>query len=222
MLLPERQKQIEEVLAELEDFKPTIIAIEAMPERQDYYDSLYKNYTKHRIENIPDERINIGFELAQRLGLKKVFCIDAKPYKASLSKADSLKYLRYNEEPDSVVEYWWDAQDRYFNYDDSLIFSLPLKEYLLHTNSDSVNAMEMGYFLISTRSGTNIDPVGADGWITRYYNRNLRIYSNVQRLGAKPTDRILIIYGSMHMYILKHLFRASPEFELVPLTEILN
>jgi hypothetical protein len=222
MLLPERQKQIEDVLDDLEDYRPTIIAIEAMPEKQTYYDSLYQEYLEGRVVNEVDERISLGFELAKRMGLKEVICIDAKPYNAYLSKEDSLKFIEYSSQPDSVVDFWGKAQGEYFNYDDSLIYYLTLKDYLLHANSDSINAREFGYFLVGTRKGTNKEPMGADGWITKYYNRNVRIYSNVQRLGAKPSDRILIIYGAMHLYILKHLFKASPEFELVPITKVIK
>lgn len=222
MLLPERQDQIEDVLEDLERYKPTIVAIEAMPIKQTYYDSLYQEYLQGRVVNVVDERISLGFELAKRMGLEKVYCIDAKPYNSLLSKEDSLKFVEYSSHSDPVVDYWSKAQDRYFNYDDSLIYNLPFKKYLLHANSDSINAKEFGYFLVSTRKGTSKEPMGADGWITKYYNRNLRIYSNLQRLDAKASDRILVIYGAMHMYILKHLFKASPEFELIPLTTVLK
>jgi len=223
MLLPERQVQIEEVLTQLEKYKPTIVCIEAKAKSQRIYDSLYSDYLQEgNTNNQISERITIGFELAKRTGLRRIYCIDTEPYKTYLSKDDSATFLKYADQPDNVIDYWSQQQERHYNYDDSLIYAMPLKDYLLYANSDSVNKKEMGFFLVSTRRGTNEDPVGADGWITKYYNRNIRIYSNVQRLNPKPNDRILIIYGATHLYILKHLFEASPEFELVSLDRYLN
>ena len=39
----------------------------------------------------------------------------------------------------------------------------------------------MGRWLVDTKRGTNVEPVGADGFIARYFLRNVRIFSNIQR-----------------------------------------
>lgn len=57
------------------------------------------------------------------------------------------------------------------------------------------------------------------GW---WYNRNLRIFRNIQRINAKPTDRILVIYGAGHLNILNTLFDCCPEFKLIKASRYLN
>lgn len=50
------------------------------------------------------------------------------------------------------------------------------------------------------------------GW---WFNRNLRIFRNIQKIKTKSTDKILVIFGAGHMNILNILFDVSPEYNLV-------
>ena len=85
---------------------------------------------------------------------------------------------------------------------------------MLSAERQQQQARAVGRWLVTTRRGSNTEPIGADGFITRYFNRNLRIYSNIQRIVDRKDDRILVIYGATHLYFLKTIFEASPEFKL--------
>ena len=37
--------------------------------------------------------------------------------------------------------------------------------------------------------------------VTAWYNRNLRIFANLQRLAAAPDERILLVIGAGHVRI---------------------
>lgn len=50
---------------------------------------------------------------------------------------------------------------------------------------------------------------------TRWHNRNLRIFANLQRITESEEERILFIVGSGHLPILRFLASASPEYEMV-------
>ena len=45
-----------------------------------------------------------------------------------------------------------------------------------------------------------------------WYDRNLRIFRNLQNIDAKPNDRILVLFGSGHIAILDQLLASSPEY----------
>ncbi|MDP9076987.1 MAG: DUF5694 domain-containing protein [Bacteroidota bacterium] len=228
MLSAERQKQIEALVKKLAAFKPTKIAIEASPRRQRYCDSLYYEYCKGRPiadKKIKpaDETIQLAFRLAHMLKLKKLYPVDAQPFRFNLSKTDSiLTYEKYKDQSDSSYTYWDKAYDGEKAHQDSLAFFLPLNRYLQYLNSPQKQAKAIGRWLIITKRGSNDEPIGADGFITRYFNRNVRIYSNIQRIVTSKKDRILVIYGATHMYLLKTLFAASPEFELNDIMKYLN
>ena len=73
-----RQKEIEQVVALLQTYGPTRIAVEVMPDRQTWLDEKFREY---RTENSPlgrNEIYQIGFRLAKRLGLEQLYAVDAK------------------------------------------------------------------------------------------------------------------------------------------------
>ncbi len=61
--------------------------------------------------------------------------------------------------------------------------------------------------------GPNAAYLGPDD-ATEWYNRNLRIYSNLQHLAERPSDRVLMIIGAGHLPILRFIAQSSPEFRL--------
>ena len=77
----------------------------------------------------------------------------------------------------------------------------------------------MGIFKYETETNPYFGPDYVSGW---WFNRNLRILRNIQKIGAKPEDRILAIFGYGHMNILNLLFDYSPEFKLVKVKEYLD
>lgn len=47
------------------------------------------------------------------------------------------------------------------------------------------------------------------------YDRNLRIFRNLQRLTSSPEERILLVIGAGHLPILQFVASTSPEYELM-------
>ncbi|AKD53683.1 DUF5694 domain-containing protein [Spirosoma radiotolerans] len=220
ILSPTRQAQVEEVINQIARFKPTKIAIEASPNSKNYIDSVYSAYRKGKFQGdklvrVDDELYQIGFKLAERLGHSELFPIDAQPFRIRFSPADSLTmFTKYERQSDTTFIYWDKQYTTYSKLQDSLKYQSTVGDYLRFLNEEDTQARSIGRWLITTKKGTNREPIGADQFISRYYNRNLRIYSNIQRLVTSPSDRILVLYGNTHLYILKHLLKASPEFDL--------
>lgn len=219
MMLSDRQKQIEELVNELIKFRPTKIVIEGLPQYQSRYDSLFRLYKLGKLNSAPkfmvSEIVQIGFRLADKLGLNTFYPVDTKPFRFQLSPEDSmLTFEKYKNQTDTSFAYWEERYDRESAYDDTLCYQLPLNKYLQYINAPETLAVSNGRWLVTTKRGTNQEPIGADGFITRYFNRNVRIYSNIQRIVTRKDDRILVIYGATHMFMLKTLFDASPEFKV--------
>ena len=59
------------------------------------------------------------------------------------------------------------------------------------------------------------DFTGVDFETGRWFNRNLRIFRNIQRIQHSSDDRILLIIGREHLNLLNLFFDVSKEFELV-------
>ena len=56
---------------------------------------------------------------------------------------------------------------------------------------------------------------GADYLSIWWYNRNLRIFRNLQKITESENDRILVIFGNGHASIFRQLIEASPEYDFV-------
>ena len=70
----------------------------------------------------------------------------------------------------------------------------------------------IGIFKYTTKENEFFGTDFVTGW---WINRNLRIFRNIQKINAKPTDRNLIIFGSGHLSVLNYLFECSPEYKLM-------
>jgi Family of unknown function (DUF5694) len=222
-----RQKEIEAVRLKLMAIKPTVICIEAGSQR--IIDSLYTLYCKglpisSADYDANDETLLFAFEVGKRLGLKSIRAVDANPMRPL---RDDKIYADYQkvapEEGKDTLDNKWDAvYDKAARYSDSLLHHWTTLDYLRFLNSDEFYKKRLGRWLITTKYGTNSYPVGADQFITRYYNRNIRIYGNIQRAISSDNDRVLVIYGNTHMAVLKQLFSASPLYDLVPTNAFLD
>ena len=73
---PEHQREIEEVVELLAHYGPTRIALEWPANRQAELDSLYTAYLAGAITLRANEREQLGFRLARRLGHDRVYAVD--------------------------------------------------------------------------------------------------------------------------------------------------
>ena len=71
-------------------------------------------------------------------------------------------------------------------------------ETLQHMNSDAWAARDVATYFASVPYGEPGDYAGPD-LLASWYQRNIRIYSNIVRLIDSPKERILVIYGNGHL-----------------------
>jgi hypothetical protein len=85
-------------------------------------------------------------------------------------------------------------------------------ERLISNNNEETRAFHHLY-LITAQLGSEENPKGAIE-MTNWWGRNLQIYANVARI-AEPGDRLLVIYGSGHKYLLDQFFTNAPNVDWV-------
>ncbi|MDR0261743.1 MAG: DUF5694 domain-containing protein [Sphingobacterium sp.] len=74
---------------------------------------------------------------------------------------------------------------------------------------------------ILTYSSTKGNFEGADE-ASKFYRRNLRIFSNLNQIAVTEQDRILIISGAAHAAFLHEFIKRSPKYQLKETAEYLN
>ncbi|WP_221405674.1 DUF5694 domain-containing protein [Dysgonomonas massiliensis] len=215
VLEPQYQQEIIQLVEQLANFQPTIIVIERQHKAQNKVDSLYKKYLKGEYELKRDEEQQIGFRLAKRMGIDKLYCVDE--WGSHYDKIDKLfdnensyEYIQFeksfSQHPDSTMRF----------YSDNILKHSGIIAELVKLNEKDNIKKDMGNYLIGhfKYESHPYDYTGVDFETGRWFNRNLRIFRNIQRIKIKSSDRILVIYGSGHLNILNYLFECSPEYHL--------
>ena len=98
---------------------------------------------------------------------------------------------------------------------------IPLLDYFLFYNSDKALNRNYGAYF-DGEYFTQGQYRGADAVAMDWYDRNLRIFRNIQRLTTSPDDRILVLFGQGHISILKQLFECVPNYKLVKFKDLKN
>ena len=222
---PQRQRELEEVIAKLAAWGPTRIAIEQRTDRQGRVDSLYAIYPKGGTDTLQNEIYQVAYRLAKRLGHSGVFAVDA-PARNLDSAMTEAEWKRRKDaiKPGPMSATDWDARyTALYRMDDSLKTVRTLRETLIAANDPERLALGHGHYLVgSLLDGPPGDYFGADGFVSAWHNRNIRIYSNVARLIRSPEERVLLLIGAGHAPIIRAQFASAPFVRLVDVAEVLR
>lgn len=220
VLSPQRQIEMAALVEQLAEFKPTHIAIEIPSKYQSGLDKRYLDYREGRYELSRNEADQIGLRLAAKLGLDAIYAVD------------------WNDNPPGDIEkdYDWPSFANTHGLEDKLAaitdpvraseFYIPLKDQSIITwmkqlnHPDQLAASHKLYFDIAM-IGTGEEMPGAN-WVGTWYARNLKIFSRLVNLAKNPEDRVLIIYGQGHAYLLQQFAREAGAFRVIDVDSVLS
>lgn len=209
------QSEIIAIAKAIEEFKPTIIAIERDPSRQQFTDSLYKEYRGGRWDLTKSEIYQLGFRIAANRGLDKVYCVDdmGKHY------TEILEIFGNETRMGAFEDFYMNSPHRQYSEArmDGKEKVSSITEELAYVNQQEIINKSLSYYLFHPFQYEEEpgDFTGVDFETGRWFNRNLRIFRNVQRIPVEPDDRILLIIGSEHLNLLNYFFEISAEYRFV-------
>lgn len=208
VLAPARQAEIERVVEALARFRPTRIAVEVRPERAAGLDSAY---AAHRAGGHPlgrSEVQQLGFRLAKRLGHARLYPAD---HPGEFPFGEVMRYAQEHD-PDLLRRIQRAAGEIAAEHT-RWQREKSVGEILRLENDPARIAWGHGLYVELARLGAGDTFVGAD-LLARWYERNIRIFSQLRRVAA-PDERVLVIFGSGHAAILRQLVQSDPGLELV-------
>jgi hypothetical protein len=212
VLAPKRQAEIAELMAVLEKFRPTKVAVEAGAD--DATPKRYADYLAGKHELTRNEIEQIGFRLAKRLGHKAVYPVDADGEFPYPRVVDYAKAHGRTQELDALMGEIRESVSATNAY----LASHTVLETLLYMNADDRVAEDVGLYYRQAHLGEPWNWAGAD-LVADWFRRNMRIYSNVVRLADAPGERVLVIFGAGHLGWLRHDFASDPTIRLRTLAE---
>jgi hypothetical protein len=214
---PKRQREINEVIEALARFKPTKIAIESAY-RDPYWTTRYQKYLRGEHALGRNEIEQIGFQLAKRLNHSTLYPIDFPMWMNGLMPNEmEAPKVKPNPSPTPAVkeEKSNPPLPPYLARQEELMRTASVSEVLRYVNSEQyIQPSHAGYMrmLLPTDS---IAIYGQTDLVTNWYKRNLRMFTNINRITDFPDDRVLLIVGSGHVKILRDFAIDSPYFCLV-------
>jgi Family of unknown function (DUF5694) len=211
VLAPKRQAEIRELLDMLARFRPTKIALEAnsnSPKIKQYQDYLAEKYELGR-----DERDQVGFRLGKELNLPKVYGIDIQEDFSYPTVQDYAKAHGREKELESLMAQLGKTTQE----NDEFLKSHSVLEMMLRVNSSEAVRRDLAKYALFAHFGEEYDYAGTV-LLTDWYRRNIRIFTHLLNI-IEPGDRVLVIYGSGHLRILRQMVEADPTLKLRTLEE---
>lgn len=225
VLESDQQEDIQLLVDKLAAYQPTKIILEWEPHRQANTNKDYRSYLKGTfdISQRYNEVYQLGFRLAKQVRHDSLFLFDDQtPFIGSLEDFSFDALSEYAEQHDAgFYDLHLDSLINNFNHNQELLTKDGLAKHITWLNSPEhqrINAQRMHLFEV--RIGIQDNWIGPD-WLGRWYQRNVRMMSNVLKF-SEPGDRLLIIVGDNHKWVLDDLFRYTPDFAVASSWELLQ
>lgn len=214
---PERQAELAAVAETLARFSPTAVAVERVaPDPDSLIDPNYERFRPEHLLTNADERVQIGYRLAARAGISRVYAIDEQsrtrdyfPYGPVVAWAEAHGRSGRLQAAHATIAEGTAALERALA---SRSLGWVLADYNRPDHPLNGAAAQRFYNSLIL-FGDGHDQPGAAlnaGW----YERNARIFARLAAV-SRPGDRIVVVIGSGHLYWLRHFISETPGFELV-------
>lgn len=221
MLSERRQAEIAELLDGLAAFEPTMVAVEAG--RESTVNDRYAAWRAGEAELTANERQQIGFRMAGRMGLDRVAPVDAD-HRFMAYEDLALAYQEQAAGEDARdphlagIEAAMNALGRGFTGEtEARQAAHSVGEVLAWMNTDAaLDANEDFYLAYQIRRWEPDGSAAGAHTVGNWYTRNILILSNLlYELEGREGERVLLVVGQGHAAILRHLVEQSPLLTLV-------
>jgi len=210
ILTPERQREIDKLVAYMKEFNPKKLAFEVVKEKHDALNDTYKRFLNGSLEPEVNEVHQIGFRLASELQHEKVYAVDWMEDIGNIGLGDVLDWADKHqpETTETINKYYRPKIEQAIAYRNII-------ERIRTINSESFIKLNHEMYMAIARIGIGTDYYGID-WLRWWYQRNLTIYANLAEITASPLDRTLMIVGSAHIHLISQFLKESGLFDVVP------
>jgi hypothetical protein len=206
VLAPRHQADLARAADGLAKFRPTQVMVEwdAKPTEE-----RYAKYLAGTLDPSRNEVVQVGFRLARQAGLQRVEGIDVDgdfPYGPVDAYAKAHGQQGLLDEANAEIAAMVKRQEE-------SVSTKGLTATLRWVNDPAFIAGSNGFYRTTLRIGAGSTQPGAD-LLTAWYRRNFLICANIVQK-AKPGDRIVVLYGHGHSFLLRQCVQETPGFELV-------
>jgi hypothetical protein len=215
----ENQKKVHKIAEKIAHFDPTVILVEAVPQYNQQLQASYDQYLKNpdmHFEN-PTEVELLAYEVGRLSGTKHIYGIDHKMnynYRIGQDIENTVDSTWYNRFYANPIKFFQEVNLK----QEELSLAENLK---LHNHDRYLDFLIAANADMLTHAGTENNFEGADE-AAKFYQRNLRMYSNLNRVDLHKDDRVLILLGAAHTAFFRDFMSRSPKYNMVDTFEYLQ
>ena len=205
VLAAEQQAQLQQTATSLARFKPTLIDVEWPAET---VAERYPKFLAGKLEPSRNEVVQLGFRLGQ-LSKAEVKGIDADgdfPYEAVQAWA---KAHRRSQELDALGAF----VEKQLEKESKILAGHGIAGELRFLNDPATIQDGQGFYRRMAAFGDGDDQPGAE-LLTAWYKRNFILCARLAQQ-AKPGDRIVVMFGAGHAFLLRQCVSEMPGWKLV-------
>ena len=225
VLAPKRQREIQQLVKQLKAFNPTKIALEVDFSQDAEINAKYQDYLKGAYELTRGEGDQIGYRLAKEMGHSKVYCVDYfrsskdNPIfrggidsdlidKGAFAKEHNQEHLfgSHSGSPGKVIVdedgTVWNKPEKYE----------PIIDMHIRFNQPAWSRASHRAYLHDARVGLGDQYPGANWLAHIWYDRNLKIFVNITRITESADDRILVMVGAGHIFLVQQFLENSGDY----------
>jgi hypothetical protein len=217
VLLSRRQAELADITTSLARFRPTLVAVES-PAKGGAAAKVekYRQYLDGHLADSRNEVVQVGFRLARAMNLVEVWGIDVEgdfPYDAVKKFADANRQLAERlDAMSATIERMLDGLNR-------VLKNGTIGAGLRYMNEPARIADGNAFYQSMLLFGAGGEQPGVallDAWQAR----NNAICARLVQL-AKKDDRVVVVYGSGHAFLLRQCVTQMPGFRLVEANDYL-
>lgn len=90
----------------------------------------------------------------------------------------------------------------------------PISSWLRTSNTPEYRVADHRVYFDIAQIGERLGVNPGAAWVGTWYTRNLRILNNLRAIAPNPDDRIILIVGAGHGYLIDQQARESGAFEV--------
>lgn len=206
------QNAVKKIAEKLALFKPTVILVETPPSFDQKLQAEYNEYLNNpkMVFKNPSEIELLAYEVGRISGSKKIFGIDHKmEYNFGVgseitNSIDSAWHTEFYKNPYKYYPEINVDQDKLNLLDKLKLYNTNIfLDFLIEANAEMLS-----------HAGTENGFEGADE-AAKYYQRNIRMYANLNRLQLTEKDRVFILLGASHTAYFRDFINRSPKYKMV-------
>ncbi|GAB3051491.1 DUF5694 domain-containing protein [Virgibacillus ainsalahensis] len=206
ILTDKRQNEMSDIVGCIKRFMPTKVALEISTAYDEKLNQDYVSYQKGYFTLSSNEVHQIGFQVAKKCNLDKVYAVDWNDnLDCDLNfgkSADQNNQSDIFDEVKKIRQIMASHSEQYYQHHS-------LKKYLLWLNEKENIAKNQRLYMKLALIGSKSNPVGAI-WTAKYwYYRNMLIYKNLVNLIESKEERIFVLYGAGHLHLLLQFLKKA-------------